>query len=47
MKVADNLDIKSINKNKGASFLKDSRLESKECLALFGGLLIIFGLISL
>jgi len=42
MKVADNLDIKSINKNKGASFLKDSRLESKECLALFGGLLIIF-----
>lgn len=42
MKVADNLDIKSINKNKGASFLKDNRLESKEYLALFGGLLIIF-----
>lgn len=42
MKVADNLDIKSINKNKGASFLKDNRLESKEYLVLFGGLLIIF-----
>lgn len=42
MKVADNLDIKSINKNKGARFLKDNRLESKEYLALFGGLLIIF-----
>ncbi len=42
MKVADNLDIKSINKNKGASFFKDNQLKSKECLALFGGLLIIF-----